>query len=386
MEKFTMEDLKRLAQIEGECCISFYLPTQPTAATTDGQRIRFKNMLRLAEKRIQEHAPKNKALSAMIAEGQRLEADTYFWRTQRQGMAVFIAPDLFQHYRLPERFDETFQISRRLHIKPLLPMFMALGRFFILALSQHEIRLFSCNRHNAVEVELTEVTQGIEATLQYDSKERQLQHHIGAADTTGGPGNRQAMFHGHGVSIDDQKDEILLYFQRADKGLRAVLADQRAPLILAGVDYLLPLFRKASSYRNIFEGTLTGNPEGVRGEELHAKALEIILPHLEKEQEQMKLRYQEMAGKGYTTAGARNVVRAAAYGKVEELFVALDERQPGTFDQQKNEVIMNPDDPLADDLLDLAAALTIQNSGRVHAMKKEGLPDQNAAAAAILRY
>ena len=57
MKNFTMEDLKRLMGVENDVCISMYMPTDRAAATTDEQRIRFKNLLRRAERNVQERAP-----------------------------------------------------------------------------------------------------------------------------------------------------------------------------------------------------------------------------------------------------------------------------------------------------------------------------------------
>jgi hypothetical protein len=81
------------------------------------------------------------------------------------------------------------------------------------------------------------------------------------------------------------------------------------------------------------------------------------------------------------------VVPAAAFGRVEVMFVVLDERLPGVFDQKKNQVTVTTDgDPASEDLLDLAAVETVKNGGRVHAVKKERMPEEHAAVAAILRY
>jgi len=114
MKNFTMEDLKRLTAVSSEVCISMYMPTDPSAANTDEQRIRFKNLLRRAEKTVQERAPKNSQLDEMIAKGRRLLDNDYFWRYQSDGLAVFITPDVFLFYRLPIAFEEVFSAASRL--------------------------------------------------------------------------------------------------------------------------------------------------------------------------------------------------------------------------------------------------------------------------------
>jgi hypothetical protein len=195
------------------------------------------------------------------------------------------------------------------------------------------------------------------------------------------------MFHGHGVGTDDRKDEILRYFRKVDRGLTGILPDVEVPLVLAGVDFLLPIFREASSYRWLLEEAVRGNPDELKAEDLHEKALEVVLPELERGAREAARRYRELAGKGLTAAGVREVVPAAAYGRVETLFAAVDEKRPGAFDRQAGRVsVGGGEDPAAGDLLDLAAAETIRHGGRVYAVERAEMPDAHAAAAAILRY
>jgi hypothetical protein len=216
-------------------------------------------------------------------------------------------------------------------VKPLLPYFTAAGRFYILALSQSRVRLFSCTRHQVMEIELVDVPEGLEEALQYDTKQSQLQFHT---QTAGGGGPRPAMFHGHGVGTDDRKDEILRYFRKVDRGLAGILPDVEVPLVLAGVDFLLPIYRRASSYQWLLADAVCGNPDELKAEELHKKALDVVLPELGRGVQEAAGRYRELAGKGATAAGVREVVPAAAYGRVETLFAATDERRPGAFDRK----------------------------------------------------
>jgi len=383
MKNFTMEDLKRLTDIEDDLCISMYMPAEP-AATVEEQRIRFKNLLRKAEKEIQENGVNKKDLYEMVEQGRGLLENDYFWRYQSNGLAAFISAGVFLFYKLPISFEEEFVAGQRFYIKPLIPLFMADGRFYVLALSQKEVRLFSCTRYHVMEIDLVDVPEGIAESLKYDSKQYQLQFHTGAA---GGGGDRPAIFHGHGVSVDDNKDELLRYFQDVDRGLSDILPEQEVPLVLAGVEYLLPIFKEASSYRRVMKEVVRGNPETLRAEELHEKAWEIVRPELENSQRGAKQRYRDLAGKGYTAAGVQTVVPHAAYGRVDTLFIDIDARRPGSFDPDKNEMAVYDEDSTdGEDLLDLAAVGTIKHSGRVYALKKDQMPDEHAAAAAVLRY
>ncbi|MFO7715527.1 hypothetical protein [Desulfosarcina sp.] len=385
MKQFKFQDLQQLMSVNEKVCISIYMPTDPGAAANSEQRIRFKNMLRRAEQAGRERDPKSKTFVEMIAKGKRLLEDDNFWGTQSHGLAVFIAPGIFWFYRLPITFEEAFSVLNRFVIKPLMPLFMAAGRFNILALSQSAIRLFSCTRHHVTEIELVGVPDGIDESLQYDQKDTQLQFHTGTPG--GGGGRRAAIFHGQSAGTDDHKDEIRRYFLDVDKGLSAMLSEPEVPLVLAGVDYLLPIFQEVTAYQWVMPDVITGNPDTLRAEELHEKAFKIVRPALEQQQREAEARYHEMAGQGYTASGVRAVLPAAAYGRVEALFVALDQQRPGVFDRDANEVRVAESRPeSSEDLLDLAVVETIRCGGKVYAVDSQRMPDANAAAAALLRY
>ena len=58
-----------------------------------------------------------------------------------------------------------------------------------------------------------------------------------------------------------QKTLYRKYFTQIDRVLRPYFADHSEPLVVAGVDYLLPIFREASSYRHLVPQGIPGNPE-----------------------------------------------------------------------------------------------------------------------------
>jgi hypothetical protein len=348
-------------------------------------QIRFKNLLRQAEKRTEDLPTDGKSLGGRLARAGRLLHDEFFWRHTADGLALFISAEQFLWYRLPLKLDELLVLSDRFHIKPLLPLFSGDGRFYILALSQNEVRLFQCSRFNAIQIDLPEVGGGIQQTLRYDKESgTQLQFHTG---TAGGDSRRPAMFHGHAIDVEDEKNEIVQYFREVDRNLRKTLPAETAPLVLAGVDYLLPLYRDTSDYAPVLEDGILGNPEGRRPGELHAAAWEIVQPYFMKNQQEALARYQRNAGTGFTSNDLRQIAPAARHARVEVLFVALDAQRWGHYDPQRNQVTLHDrarND--SEDLLNLAAVETLVHGGTVYALSSNQLPEPDFAAAALLRF
>ena len=134
----------------------------------------------------------------------------------------------------------------------------------------------------------------MDEALQYDDPEKQLQFHTGTPQG----GGRDAMFHGHGAGDEDQKVRIERYFNLVDHGLRELLQAQQAPLILAGVDYLLPIYRKVSEYAKIMPDGIEGSAERMRADELQERAWRIVEPYFRRETEDTLAQYQQLAGTG----------------------------------------------------------------------------------------
>jgi len=381
MVLFTRERLKELVERQKGVCVSLYMPTHRTAAETQQDQIRFKNLLAEAEKALSDAYPEGQKL---LEPARNLLEDNPFWQHQGDGLAVFLSPGEFQYFRLPISLEELVVVGGRWHLKPLISLLSGDGRFYVLALSQGEVRLFQCMRYSVGEVALEGIPGSMAEALKYDDPERQVQFRT-AAPT--GSGKRAALFHGHGVGTDDSKDNILRYFRQIDKGLRTLLGEERAPLVLAGVDYLFPIYREANTYANLLDKGITGNPEGLTEKELHRQSWEIVEPLFQQEEKEAAARYGQLTNTDQASADLKAIVPAAYYGKVEVLFVAAGVQQWGTFELEENVVSLHSkQDPGNEDLLDLAAIQTLLHGGTVYAVDQERVPDEEAALAAIYRY
>jgi Bacterial archaeo-eukaryotic release factor family 3 len=226
-----------------------------------------------------------------------------------------------------------------------------------------------------------------EALRYNDATERQLQFHTRTAPIAPpGTGERAAIYHGQGVGIDDVKDNIVEYFRLVDHGLHNLLRNGQAPLVLAGVEYLLPLYKEVTGYAHVIDTGITGNADGLRAEALHALAWPVVEPLFRKDRLDAMERYRRLAGTGRALNDLQEVVSAAYYGRVDTLFVVVGVQQWGLFhpDTQKVTLAQAPA-PEHEDLLDLAALHTFLNSGTVYAVSQDNMPD-NTPLAAVLRY
>jgi hypothetical protein len=382
MDIITMAELKNLSGRYPDWCASLFMPTHRRGKETQQDPIRFRNLLDQVEARLQSKGVRSSDVKEMLKPARRLLNDQDFWLHQSDGLAVFLDSEECRVYRLPLRFEELVVISDRLHLKPLLPLFTSDGHFYILALSQNRVRVLEGTKYTVDEVDLGDMPRSMEEALQYDQFEKQLQFHTG---TSTGSGQRSAMFHGHDVR-EEEKGRILKWFRTIDEELSALFSDSRSPIVLAGVEYLFPIYKEAASLPHLVVEGIGGNPEELKPEELHGLAWPIVEPIFSQAHEKAAARYRQLAGTGYTTTDVKEAVLAAFHGKVDVLFVAVGVQVWGYFDPDSNAVYVDGDlKPGDQDLLDAAAVHTILNGGIVYAVGPEDVPD-NERVAAVFRY
>jgi hypothetical protein len=380
MDLFTRDDLEALLPQGQGACVSLYLPTHRGGAEEDP--IRWRGHVREAERQLLAAGLRTPAGRDLLAPARRLGEDGLFWKNQCDGLAAFLAPDFLRLYRLPVRFADLVVVGTRFHVKPLLPLVGGNDRFYVLALSQHAVRLLQGTRHGTSAVDLRGAPHSLaEALLAHEAREPFTFHGRRAGE---GAGSWAGIFHGHGVGIDEAKGELLHYFQKIDRALHPLLCGERAPLVLAAVDYLMPIYRLANTYPHLLDRGIEGNPDRLTSRELHDRAWAVVAPHLHEASKKAAARYDYLAGTGRTAGGLEEVVRAACGGGVEVLFVALDRECWGLVDLTTDQVeVHGRAEPGDEDLLNLAALHTLSSGGTVYALPREDVPGGDAAAAIV---
>ncbi len=382
MDLITIDQVKQLAEGNSGPRVSLYMPTHRAGAEIEQDPIRLRNLLRQAEEKLKADGMRTPDIRSMLQPAYDLLPDSLFWEHLSDGLAIFFTQDEHHLFRLPIDLEEQVILSDRFYLKPLLPYFMDDGLFYILALSQDEVKLIEATMHTVGEVPMRDMPQSLAELLQFDEFEQNLQFHTSTAPPAAG---RPAMFHGHSDE-DEIKPRILQWFQRIDEALPEFLADRETPIVLAGVEFLIPLYHDANSLCCVLNDAIEGNPEELSAKQLHARALDIIRPHFAQSRQQAQDRYHESVGTGLATAQLEEVVLAAHYGRVSTLFVARDAQVWGTCDPDNSHVVVHSSQEEDDhDLLELAAVQTLLHGGRVYAVTPEEMPD-NASLAAIFRY
>jgi hypothetical protein len=376
MNLFTRHDLNELLKEHVSPCVSLFMPTHRGGSQQDP--IRWRKQLAEAEEQLVHDGWRSSEVRKMLEPARQMLEDPTFWRNQGDGLAGFVAPDFMRVFRLPMSFTDAITVGNAFSILPLLPLLSGDGGFFVLAFSQNAVRLLQGSRDNIHEIELEAMPHGMaEALVSHDTDEPLTYH---TRRTSGG--TWAAIFEGHGVGIDDFKDDLLLYFQQVDRALHPLLRQEKSPLVLASVDYLQPIYRQANTYSHLVDRGIHGNPDRLSDQQLHDLAWRIVSPLFQKARQDAEARYRELAFTEHASANPEAIVTAAYQGRVETLFVAQDQHLWGILDPATGHVERHPERSLGDvNLLDLAAAHTLKHGGTVYAGPHKELPGRKELAA-----
>lgn len=383
MDALALDDLKSLTSVTGPALVSIYLPTAPFGPSSQIENAaRLKGLLKSAEEQLHGHGLRGAQIDSILEPARRLADDRPFWLRATEGLAVLLG-DGMRTYRLPAAPSEAVVVGDRFYTKPLLALMGGRQHAYLLALSQKLVRLFRMTRVAIEEVDLAGAPASLTEALKWDNYEKQsLQFHTGTSGAQSG-GRRPAVFHGSGEA--DPKDEITRYFRGIDKALGELLATDDAPLVLAAVDYLVPLYREVSSVGRLASETVNGNPDELGEAVLHEHAWRIAEGVFDRERHAVADRIDDLWATTKTTTDPETLVTSALHGRVDTLFVALDRQIWGTVGENDAVEIHTGPAPGNEDLLDLVALETLMAGGTTYALPAEQMP-RDVPAVALLRY
>ena len=380
MDQFAHEDLRTLLQEHPAPCLSLFAPTHRGGAEQDP--IRWRKHLTEAEDKLVGVGLRPPEARAFLEPARCLLDDPAFWKQQSDGLAFFLAEGFHCGYRLPLTVPDLVIVGKDFHIKPLLPLLGEDGVFFVLALSHNAVRLLECTRDRGRIVDLPGVPANLAEAMRTHDSDAFLQFHgrLGGE----GAGGAQTVFYSRGGDIDKDKEEMLRFFQRIDRGLQPLLKSQRAPLVLAAVDYLHALYRKANTYPFLLPQGIDGNPDRWSECDLRERAWKLVQPLFQKPLRQALAQYRQRAGTGETSHELADIL-AAAEGHVEVLLIARDHERWGRYDPRTHFLELREEPrPGDEDLLNRAAIQTLRHSGTVHVLAAGEMPEESSSAA-ILR-
>lgn len=381
----TKEQFAELANLQRDQCISVYMSTTGTSSVEASKQkdfIGFKNKLQQLTALLKDRDVEQSQIERLLKPGYDLLRKEEFWSSLTQGLAVFIAHGYFRYIRLPLTPKDELVINASFYLTPLIPVMTSRDYFYALVLSKKQAKLYRADAFGMQYISVPGMPKGVDDVVHFEEKD---DLDLFRTDTSGAGAG--ANYHGVGAGRPDMKTNIASYFDEVDETLwKEVLRDEKVPLLLVGVEYLIPIYKQVAKYKPIWDEALTGNHEYEDTGSLYLQARMKMEPYFQERVNKALTIYGNQSATQLTSSVAADVIPAAHYGRVSQLFVLKDEHIWGTFDEMNNILTIHNTQEEGDEcLVDKAVIKTLLTGGEVFVLPAEKMPVKSKLAA-LMRY
>ncbi len=365
----TQPELQALVAERNPASVSIYIKTTPQTQNIGSAGITLANLIKEADVQLEKAGVDKRTRWAVTEQLEDVTEDEEFWTFQANSLAIFASPDSHRSYRLPTHLESVVEVSDRFFLKPLIRAISMPHHAFVLALAENEVRLIEVFSDMPAE------------TLRVANLPKDAASAVGTR-TVNTRSHSSGRLHGS----EGQKVHLRKYCRMVDAALRPLLAGRHEPLILAATEPLLSIYRSVNSYPEFTEQAIVTSPARVPAHELAERAR----PMLDQRHADSIARFHELfrvrEADGRATTDLSRAARAATFGAVDTLLVAIDEVIHGRVDEQTGEVTL-VDGVGADNygVVDEIAGRTLITGGRLLGVRKADIPGE-ASLAAVLRY
>jgi len=381
MQMLTTHELQRLITQHHPPCVSIYLPTHRHHPGTEQEPIRFKNLMSQAADLLREKY-RDQDVEWFLAPVAELST-VPFWQHQEDGLAIFCCPGMLAHYKLPLAVRETVVVSNTFHTKPIVGYLHTNRHYFVLSLSKDDVQLFEGSMSGLGQIELQSLPKELRDAMGEFKARAILAGEDEADKVPAPPGQDRRRREG------EDKIEIAKYFRAIDRALWPILRDEQAPLVLAGVGYLHPLFREACRYPYLLDRGIEGNIAGMSPERLREEAWALVSAHASDRETAVLQQYVQALKSGRAGNRLPDIAVAAAQGRIQVLLHEAGKMIWGTLDRGTGAVSVHERQEQRDtedaDIIDEVCEMTILKGGDVYEISAHPVLE-GSPLGAIYRY
>ena len=379
------EQFAELGNFKNDCCITFYMGTT-TSTNADANRqkdfIGFKNKLQQLTILLRDKEMDQTQIERLLKPGYDLLRNEQFWSNLSQGLAVYIADGYFKYMKLPICPKEELLINSTFFLTPLIPVITSRDYFYVLVLSKKQAKLYRADAFGMQYIPVTGMPRGLDDVVHFEQKDDKA---LIRTDTSGAGAG--ANYHGMGTGRPDHKTDLAMYFDEVDETIwKEVLNKENVPLLLAGVEYLIPIYKQVAKYKPIWDEAITGSHEHEDTQALYQQARTKMEPYFQERVTKALNAYGNQSATQLTSSIADDIIPAAHYGRISQLFVLKGQHIWGTFDEMNNALTIHRDQEDGDEcLVDKTVIKTLLNGGEVFMLPADRMPG-GSKLAALMRY
>lgn len=297
--------------------------------------------------------------------------------------AIFRSHGVFRQFELkiPPSPAQACIVGDCFCVRPILRSLALPEKVYVLDVSKKSVGLLACATSDVSPVELPPGTpKTLEDALGLDAPDHDLINRSSAGPSTGAM--RGVQF-GTGYGSEAEHAHLHDFYRAVDRGVNQLLRPSGAPLILAGVEEDVAVYRAVNTYPDLAEQAIHGSPgEPMTRIRILHQAHDIALFSYERRAALRMAAAKERFAPARFSVNLDAILRAAAEARVSDLYLDDNAQRIGTFE---GKIFGGHGNWHNEDLLNVAGVETLLGGGAVYALASHLMP-AGAVAAATFRY
>jgi Bacterial archaeo-eukaryotic release factor family 3 len=357
MDTQTLADLVRTREYPA---VSVLMPTHRRAPENQQDRIRLRNLLNEARRRLTGDELVSAGVADDVLKGLEEAAAGVDLNHAEDGLALFAAPGGEHHsYLLAQTVEERVVVDETFLTRNVVAALTGPSSFWVLVLSDKHTRLWDGRRDHLTEV----TTAGFPMTHELT---------LGAVDKSGR------------VIPRPQNDERHRQFMReVDRTLGAVLAKDTRPVVLVGLKRNLVTFDDVASHIGAVIGSVEGGHDGASGHELLGLVQPVLDADIERRQRAALLELDAARNGRRYAAGLEEVWQLARQGRGAHLVVENGYRTRALV--YDDHLVLSEGEADTEDAVDDVIEIVLSHGGEVTFVPDYMLADHDRIAL-VARY
>jgi len=376
-------EFTKLANIRDQHCVSIYVPISRAGKKVDKKKsqIHLKNCLKEVKFKLKEYQLNDSQIEDYLEPANNLLEDYHFWRNQSDCLVILLNKHQMRFYTLPIDQTQFTYVADHFYLLPILSVFNYDGMFYLLSLSLNNVKLYKATRYSIEEVILEGIVPDkLKEIVGFDHQNKSLQFRTGQ-------GGEAGAMHCQGSGKGEKAFETEKFFRAVDQSLKSIFKEENIPMVLACVDHYYPIFKKNTSYSNLYEKHISGNHEETSPLSLHKMGLELVDDYFQKKRNASTQKLKEQSSVGKTSFDLNDIIPAAVDGRIESLFIQKSKDRYGLYDKINRSLIVDEGHKAKQaSLFNLAALHIWLKDGDVFIVEKDKMPFEATSINALFRY
>lgn len=385
-DPLTLETVRDLAGTAGPCITVILPPYRPGEPAQPAAALLKTDLQEAAEKLVaRKVAPA--IVEELLEPLRQLSHEEEALAGSGFARAIFRAPGVFRQFdlRVPPSPAQACIVGDSFAIRPLLQSLGVPEKIYVLEVNKKAVALLACMASDIARVDLPHGTpNALEDVLGFDAPDHDLVNRSSAGPSVGAMHGVQF---GTGYGREAAHAHLHDFFRAVDRGVNQLLHGSASPLILAGVDEDVNLYRAANTYPDLLEHGIAGSAGETQGQSMSRtrilhQAQDIALFSRQRTAALRMEAAKERFTPGRFSVDLPAILQATAEARVQDLYLDENGRRVGTFE---GKIFGGHGNWHDEDLLNVAAVETLRGGGAVFSLPSHAMPS-GAVAAATFRY